>query len=124
MKWDLSKMNDWTWRDLPQGTIIPEAGNARFYKTGSWRSERPVLEAASCNHCLLCWIYCPDDAVIIKDEKMVGFDFDHCKGCGICAVECPTKAIYMISEGAVDEIPEAKGTEPGQKDTVEEGARK
>lgn len=106
MKWDLSHIGEWTWRELPQGTIIPEAGNAHYYKTGSWRSQLPILDRDKCTHCLLCWIYCPDNAVIIEEEKIVGFDMDHCKGCGICAVECPPKAITMVAEGEDDEATE------------------
>jgi pyruvate ferredoxin oxidoreductase delta subunit len=34
----------------------------------------------------------------VKDEKMTGIDFEHCKGCGICAKECPFKAIEMEVE--------------------------
>jgi pyruvate ferredoxin oxidoreductase delta subunit len=40
---------------------------------------------------MICWVYCPDSAVIVKDGKVQGFDYDHCKGCGICAHECPVK---------------------------------
>ncbi|MFN4245581.1 MAG: 4Fe-4S binding protein, partial [Brevinematia bacterium] len=31
--------------------------------------------------------------------KMLGFDYDYCKGCGICANVCPRNAIDMVSEG-------------------------
>jgi ferredoxin len=27
-----------------------------------------------------------------ENEKMVGFELDHCKGCGICAAVCPANA--------------------------------
>ena len=57
----------------------------------------------NCIQCLFCWIYCPDSAVLVKDEKMIGYDYDHCKGCGVCAMECPgkkgNKAIVMEEEG-------------------------
>lgn len=97
-KWDVSNIKSWTWRDLPVGATIPVGGNADDYETGGWRSERPVLILEKCTHCMLCWIFCPDSSVIIKDEKMTGFDMVHCKGCGICAKECPTDAIVMESE--------------------------
>jgi len=82
--------------------VISEAGNSAIFKTGSWRSLKPVFEAAHCSHCLLCWLYCPDMSVIVRDGKMEGFDMDYCKGCGICALECPgkkgMKAICMVKE--------------------------
>jgi len=46
----------------------------------------------------MCWLYCPDSSVIVSDEKMKEFDYDHCKGCGICAKVCPVKCIKMEKE--------------------------
>jgi pyruvate ferredoxin oxidoreductase delta subunit len=91
------------WRELTIGAIIPEAGNAASYNTGSWRAFRPQWIEENCIQCLFCWIYCPDSAVNVKDGKRGEFDYDHCKGCGICAMECPgkkgKKAIVMVEEG-------------------------
>ena len=89
------------WRDLPPGGIIDEAGTAVEFKTGDWRAQRPVWHADRCTHCLQCWIYCPDSAVLVADEKCLGPDYDYCKGCGICAQICPPKAhaIEMVGEG-------------------------
>lgn len=84
------------WKELPIGGLITEGGNAVEYETGSWRTFKPVLNQELCNNCLLCWIFCPDTSVLVQDEKMIGFDYDHCKGCGICAAECPKKAITMV----------------------------
>ncbi len=93
------------WRELPIGAIIPEGGTSERYETGSWRTERPVLDPERCTSCLICWIFCPDSSIIVKDGKMIGFDLDHCKGCGICARECPPKfsAIRMVSESKFHE---------------------
>jgi pyruvate ferredoxin oxidoreductase delta subunit len=93
-------MKEKAWRELAIGGIIPEGGNSHSYNVSGWRTFRPVFIPENCIHCLFCWIYCPDSAVIIKDGKMTGFDYDHCKGCGICAYECPAKkkAIEMKLE--------------------------
>ena len=91
------------WRDLPPGSVVLEGGSAVKFKTGSWRAFKPIWIEENCIQCLFCWIYCPDSAVVTKDEKMAGFDYDHCKGCGVCAMECPgkkgNKAIVMEEEG-------------------------
>jgi pyruvate ferredoxin oxidoreductase delta subunit len=87
-----------TWQEIPEGGLILEAGNAHSYKTGDWRSMRPIIDKSNCINCLSCWIVCPDSSIIVKDEKFDHFDYDHCKGCGICAHECPKKCIDMKSE--------------------------
>lgn len=89
-----------SWRELPEGDIL-EAGTANEFKTGDWRHSRPIFHPEKCSNCLICWIYCPDSSILTKDGKVIGIDYDHCKGCGICAVECPVKpekAITMADE--------------------------
>ncbi|MGB9682528.1 MAG: 4Fe-4S binding protein [bacterium] len=89
------------WKEMPEGIVILEAGNAEEYETGSWRTFRPVVNKEKCTNCLFCWIYCPDSSVIVEDGKMSGFDYSHCKGCGICSKVCPVKAIEMVEEVTV-----------------------
>ena len=89
------------WKKLPMGGIIEEAGNASSYETGTWRSFRPVFHPEICIHCLFCWIYCPDGAIIVEDSKVKGINFFHCKGCGICSRECPTKVKSITMEQEV-----------------------
>ena len=92
-----------TWKEIPIGGLITEGGNTQDYETGSWRSHRPILDMDRCSHCMICWVYCPDSSIMVKDGKLVGIDYDHCKGCGICAHECPKKAITMVEEASAKE---------------------
>jgi 2-oxoacid:acceptor oxidoreductase delta subunit (pyruvate/2-ketoisovalerate family) len=86
------------WTELPAGGVV-FAGEAERPRTGGWRSGlRPAADVARCVNCLLCWLYCPDSAVVLDGETFVGFDLEHCKGCEICAEACPTGAIAMVAD--------------------------
>ena len=86
----------------PMGGVIEKGGTAHDFSTGGWRKLKPVVDMGKCTNCLICWVMCPDSAVITEGGKMKGFDLEHCKGCGICAVECPdkVKAITMEEEAS------------------------
>jgi pyruvate ferredoxin oxidoreductase delta subunit len=88
------------WHELTKGGLMVNPGSAEEYKTGDWRTERPIWNGEKCISCMLCWMYCPDASIKIVDGKVAGIDYDHCKGCGICAAECPpkVKAIEMKPE--------------------------
>ena len=86
------------WKEIPIGGVIDKAGSAKEYKTGDWRTFKPVKDEKKCINCMICWICCPDSSILAKDGNMAGFDFDYCKGCGICAAVCPVKCIEMVKE--------------------------
>ena len=94
-------MNE-TWKEIPIGGLIVEAGNSEQYHTSGWRAMRPIYDPENCIHCFKCWVFCPDSAILVEDEKVVGMNLDYCKGCGVCAYECPgkkgVKAITMEEE--------------------------
>ena len=83
-----------SWKEITHGSHVFEAGSAVNFKTGDWRSEKPVFNSEKCKHCLLCFPVCADSAIILDDEgKMQGFDFDFCKGCLVCKEVCPFNAV-------------------------------
>lgn len=88
-----------TWKDLEIGFIVTEPGNASQYKTGDWRSQRPIFDNSKCNKkCILCYIFCPDGCIERNAEGYFDANLFYCKGCGICATECRRKAITMVEE--------------------------
>jgi len=103
VKYDVTTFDSWKPSDIPAGVVCPDAGNSDLYITGGWRSDRPVWTKENCNNCMLCWMYCPDSSIQVKDGEMIGIDWDHCKGCGVCAVECRFEALHMIPESEAEE---------------------
>ena len=98
MKMEINK--DTPWQDLTPGGTIYNAGNAKEFKTGDWRSMKPVFHEELCKQCGLCFPVCPDDSIPVgEDQKRRDFNFDYCKGCGVCAQVCPFGAITMEEEG-------------------------
>jgi pyruvate ferredoxin oxidoreductase delta subunit len=102
---EIKEFNNWSVEEMPLGFVMP-GGVSQQYITGGWRSQRPVWDAQSCTNCMMCWISCPDSSILVKDEAMVGIDYDHCKGCGICVNECRFGCLEMIRE---DQAESGKG---------------
>ncbi|MBN2142435.1 4Fe-4S binding protein [Candidatus Woesearchaeota archaeon] len=107
------------WKEIPIGGKIIEPGNSTKYRTGDWRTFRPIHDKEKCINCMICWMLCPDSAIKAggpdcpekgakgaSDKPSTcnfgGFDLEHCKGCGLCAANCPTKAITMKQEKEFD----------------------
>jgi 2-oxoacid:acceptor oxidoreductase delta subunit (pyruvate/2-ketoisovalerate family) len=86
------------WNELPAGGVVLP-GEAEQPRTGGWRTGlKPEADTARCVNCLLCWLYCPDSAVVLEGATFTGFDLDYCKGCELCAEVCPVDAIAMVAE--------------------------
>jgi 2-oxoacid:acceptor oxidoreductase delta subunit (pyruvate/2-ketoisovalerate family) len=90
--------------ELPVGGAVIRDDAVRPVTAG-WRTGvKPRVDLTRCVNCLLCWVYCPDEAVVVEEMTFRGFDYDVCKGCEICAEMCPEDAIAMVSEST--ELPE------------------
>ena len=82
------------YQDLTIGGNIYTAGNAKEFKTGDWRSQKPIWIEEKCKQCGLCFPVCPDDAIpVTKDQNRTDFNYDVCKGCMVCLKACPFNAI-------------------------------
>jgi pyruvate ferredoxin oxidoreductase delta subunit len=90
--------NELTWKDIEIGAIVTEPGNASLYRTGDWRSQKPVYNFDRCLKCGLCQLFCPEGCVRQNAQGYFEADLYYCKGCGICARECPSWVITMEEE--------------------------
>ncbi|MGZ4333049.1 MAG: 4Fe-4S dicluster-binding protein [Gaiellaceae bacterium] len=87
-----------TWDELPVAGVLAHDEKLRT-RTGNYRTGvRPEVELAKCVDCLLCWLYCPDSAIVLSGASFAGVDLEICKGCEICSEVCPTGAIQMVAE--------------------------
>ena len=76
-----------------KGAGIHDAGSTKKYKTGDWRTYKPVIDKEKCIRCGKCWLNCPDACYTKDKDGFFVIDYDYCKGCLICEKECPVKCI-------------------------------
>ncbi len=115
---ELPKFELLKWEDMrdgvsikgqPQGgpykdPITKQVGGFRparneLFKKGSTRTQRPVVNFATCTKCTLCWLNCPDASFDVTPEGTYDTNFESCCGCGICEDVCPVKdCITMVNE--------------------------
>ncbi len=88
--------------EMKPGAVAEGGSMSRLY-TGSWRTYCPVTDFEKCVNCMICWVVCPDSAILVEDGEKKGTDMQYCKGCGICATECPVDAIQMKLESDIPE---------------------
>ena len=102
-EFDGSDYENWKPSDFPGRLCVPEGGTSKNCYTGGWRSDCPVWDSEKCTNCMLCWMYCPDSSIEVKDGQMTGIDLFHCKGCGVCVQECKFGALELIPETEAQE---------------------
>lgn len=86
------------WKEIPMGGMVTEPGSSVEFDVSAWRTFKPVIDQSKCTKCGLCWIYCPEAAIVIKEDGRYEVDLTFCKGCGICERACAPRAITMVKE--------------------------
>jgi pyruvate ferredoxin oxidoreductase delta subunit len=70
-----------------------------LFKKYSTRTQRPVVNFATCTKCTLCWLNCPDASFDVTPDGTYDANLEACCGCGICQDVCPVKdCITMVNE--------------------------
>lgn len=84
-----------TLAEYPVGPCCPSAHIVGI--NVGMRTFRPIIDHATCVHCLRCFLVCPEGA-IDKSEADLEIDLNYCKGCSVCAHECKVGAITLVKE--------------------------
>jgi len=102
----------------PQEERNYSPNNSFTASVADWRIEKPIFNKDYCIDCQFCWVYCPDVSIVSRDKKMLGVDYDHCKGCAICVEVCPTnpKSLLMFPEQEDEEAAIASWPEKETKE--------
>ena len=67
--------------------------------TGGWRTgERPTVDLSRCVNCLLCWLYCPDSAIVLDGDDVHGLRSRLLQGLRDLRRGLPVDAIEMVAE--------------------------
>jgi 2-oxoacid:acceptor oxidoreductase delta subunit (pyruvate/2-ketoisovalerate family) len=84
------------WKELSKGAIPFKSSTE--YETGDWGIENPDIDRSKCTKCVICYFFCPESAITVRDDGYTEVDTRYCKGCGICANECPAKCMTMVKK--------------------------
>ncbi len=92
--------------DAPAGAVIREPGNS-IHRDLSISREGflPAYDPGTCTHCGICDIVCPDLCFVWSSEpggepavRLLGIDYQYCKGCLKCVDACPTGSLTQLRE--------------------------
>jgi pyruvate ferredoxin oxidoreductase delta subunit len=82
-----------SWQEMEKGVVNRLGGNNLKERNGyaSKLYMKPLFAPTTCTQCLICWIFCPENAIILENNSVKEINYSLCKGCGICANECPVE---------------------------------
>ncbi len=55
----------------------------------------PIIDADKCTGCGVCIEDCPNEVLVMKDDRSSVSDVDECVECGVCVDNCPEEAITL-----------------------------
>jgi pyruvate ferredoxin oxidoreductase gamma subunit len=92
--------------DAPIGGIILDPGNSIAKNLSTSRQGfLPAYDPDTCVHCGICDIVCPDLCFVWSDNgggepavRLLGIDYNYCKGCLKCIDACPTGSLTELRE--------------------------
>lgn len=95
------------WRNAPQGGVILNGGNTIFKDNSASRTGlAPLFDPELCIHCGNCDMVCPDYCfswtLSQGSARLVGLDFQYCKGCLKCVEVCPSQALVTEVESELN----------------------
>ena len=101
------------YKTAPLGGAILTPGNTVVNDLSASRQGfAPKLNLEQCNHCGVCDMVCPDYCLVWESEdvtdegewerktvRLLGIDYQFCKGCLRCVESCPSGALTKEREG-------------------------
>lgn len=95
--------------NAPLGGIIANPGNSILKDhSASRKGVMPKFHSEVCFNCGYCDMVCPDFCFVwgISDgenpgPKLLGIDYQYCKGCQKCVVACPVQALVPVAESEI-----------------------
>ncbi len=94
--------------NAPIGGAITNPGNTALKDLSASRQGfLPVFDRDKCIDCALCELACPDFCFVWEDSRdpgdkkwrrLVGIDYQYCKGCMKCVEICPVAALTELRE--------------------------
>lgn len=108
----------WGYLTAPLGGAIMDCGNTVLQDLSASRQGfAPKLDRARCTHCGVCDLVCPDYCFVWEAQdvsnavtpgevewerraaRLLGIDYQFCKGCLRCVDSCPSGALTKEREG-------------------------
>lgn len=105
----------------PEGGLVINPGNTVLRdNSASRKGTAPQFLSEICFNCGFCDMVCPDFCFVwqkdekgIEPAKLLGIDYQYCKGCQKCIEACPVEALVLVSEEKIPDEERQHKVYPG-----------